>query len=261
MILIAWAKALIQLSLDRLTGANTHWEQRRGEKGKGGGGWYQIEDSLAFSLCENEVKRKQKGRDRKWNQNRRESTTTITSTRIHSPSNTARVKTKKNKQFTISKHENISVWRWLVEKETHVKTAREMKQSKTPKLLRSNMNVYLLNLFISFVFISPPPPPSPPPRLPPPPLPLLCYLCSRYWAMHWGCVELIRTVIDGRVDDLSFRLNTRLDICLLDRICMLSARLWQFVTILALPLRRHSLGERKKKEKEKGEAVQGSPGI
>lgn len=38
MILIAWAKALIQLSLDRLTGANTHWEQRRGEKGKGGGG-------------------------------------------------------------------------------------------------------------------------------------------------------------------------------------------------------------------------------
>lgn len=33
--------------------------------------------------------------------------------------------------------------------------------------------------------------------------------------MHWGCVELIRTVIDGRVDDLSFRLNTRLDICLL----------------------------------------------
>lgn len=41
-----------------------------------------------------------------------------------------------------------------------------------------------------------------------------CYLCSRYWAMHWGCVVLIRTVIDGRVDDLSFRLNTRLDICL-----------------------------------------------
>ena len=38
MILIAWGKALIQLSLDRLTGANTHWEQRRGEKGKGGGG-------------------------------------------------------------------------------------------------------------------------------------------------------------------------------------------------------------------------------
>lgn len=48
-----------------------------------------------------------------------------------------------------------------------------------------------------------------------PPPPSRCYLCSRYWALHGGCVELIRTVIDGRVDDLSLRLNTRLDICLL----------------------------------------------
>lgn len=82
-----------------------------------------------------------------------------------------------------------------------------MEQSKTPNKTQAAPEQYeclLVESFISFVFIS-----------------LLlfslsgCYLCSRYWAMHWGCVELIRTVIDGRVDDLSFRLNTRLDICLL----------------------------------------------
>ena len=84
----------------------------------------------------------------------------------------------------------------MVEREKHVqKTCRKMDKT------RSNMNVYLLNL-LSVLFLSPSPP-SP------------CYLCSRYWALHGGCVELIRTVIDGRVDDLSFRLNTRLDICLL----------------------------------------------
>lgn len=88
------------------------------------------------------------------------------------------------------------------ERNTHIK----MEQSKTLNRTQAPPEQYeclLVESFISFGFIS-----------------LLLsfsrrYLCSRYWAMHWGCVELIRTVIDGRVDDLSFRLNTRLDICLL----------------------------------------------
>lgn len=91
---------------------------------------------------------------------------------------------------------------WQRWRNAHIK----MEQSKSPNKTQAAPEQYeclLVESFISFVFISP----------------LLslsrCYLCSRYRAMHWGCVELIRTVIDGRVDDLSFRLNTRLDICLL----------------------------------------------
>lgn len=65
-------------------------------------------------------------------------------------------------------------------------------------------------------------------------------------------MELIRTVIDGGADDLSFRLNTRLDICLRRRICML-CRLFMAIchhTGFAIE-KRHRLKKSKDEKKKK----------
>lgn len=99
----------------------------------------------------------------------------------------------------ISDHLQVQLVRLLLTGKTN---APQLRRSRSrAELLRSNMSVYLLNL-LSVLFLSLSSSSS-------------LFVLSMQLRYASGCVELIRTVIDGRADDLSFRLNTRLDICLL----------------------------------------------